>query len=323
MSRPIVITGASGFVGANLCRYFSERGTPVVAVEGPSHTAWRMRDLPKVRKVNVDLAIEKDVQDFVAQTNPIAVFNLAAYGAYSNQTDTDRIYRVNLDAVRYLLGAVRSLSGFRAFVQAGSSSEYGMNCTAPLESSATIPDSDYAVSKVAASSLVQYYGKKHGIPAWGFRLYSIYGPYEDVSRLIPKLLLHAAEGKLPPLVNPKISRDFVHVDDISRAFEKILERSDTLVKGEIYNIGAGNRVTLEELVAAVKRVFGVSAEPAWGSMANRHWDHADWFSNPRKALDHFGWRAERSLDDGLVDTMKWFRENEALMRDAAAESVVR
>lgn len=321
-SRPIVITGASGFVGANLCRYFASQGVDLIAVEGPSQTAWRLDDLHPSKKVSLDLAIEEDVRRFVRETQPLAIFNLAAYGAYSNQTEARRIYRVNFDAVRTLLEAAREVPGFRAFVQAGSSSEYGFNCTAPKETDPTVPDSDYSVSKVGASALVQYYGKKLGVPAWAFRLYSVYGPYEDTSRLIPKLLLHAREGKFPPLVNPKVSRDFVYVDDVARAFEAVLAQAERLPKGEIYNIGAGDCVTLEKLVATAKSAFKIAAEPGWGSMPNRHWDHADWYADPSKARAQLGWSAKTSLSDGLKLTMSWIETHEKLLEEAQRQSVM-
>jgi nucleoside-diphosphate-sugar epimerase len=209
----------------------------------------------------------------------------------------------------------------RAFVQAGSSSEYGLNCTAPREDAATRPDSDYAVSKVAATAYVQYVGAKRRIPAWVFRLYSVYGPYEDASRLVPRLLSHARKGSLPALVNPRISRDFVFIDDVCAAFERIVERAPSLTPGEVFNIGTGQKTNLEQIVSLVRKQHDIAAEPAWGTMADRRWDHADWYAAPAKAEEVFGWRATTSLSDGLAKTASWMDENPALVRAADENSV--
>src|SRR3954471_22750903 len=210
-TRPVVITGCSGFVGANLAIAVAARGGRVIGVESPSGIDWRTRRMSEaggVEMERLDLCRKADVVAFIERVQPLAIYNCAAYGAYSVQADPQRIFDVNLLAVRHLLEAVRSVPGFQAFVQAGSSSEYGFNCSAPREDAPTEPDSDYAVSKVAATQLVRMYAQKHGVPAFVLRLYSLYGPYEDFSRLIPRLLGHAREGRFPPLVNPNISRDF-------------------------------------------------------------------------------------------------------------------
>ncbi|MCM2279283.1 MAG: NAD-dependent epimerase/dehydratase family protein [Oligoflexia bacterium] len=325
-TQAILITGASGFVGANLCEYFAAKAADkkheVVAVVGPSHNDWRLRHLPSLRKVTLDLTSENDIHALIRELRPRAIFNCAAYGAYPSQTEVNRIYRVNFDAVRYLLDAVRGLEGFEAFIQAGTSSEYGINCKAPLETDPTLPDSDYAVSKVAASALLQFHAKKYGVPAWVFRLYSVYGPFEEASRLIPRLLTKAREGKLPPLVNPRISRDFIHTDDVSRAFETLLAKAGQLPKGAIYNIGRGECVTLEKLVAVARETFGIQEAPAWGSMPERHWDHPDWYSNPAKAKAEIGWEARTPLAQGLKSTLDWMNANPALVEAAERNSVL-
>lgn len=205
----------------------------------------------------------------------------------------------------------------------GSQSEYGLNCTAPSESSAATPDSEYAVSKVAATAVTQYYGKKLGLSAWAFRLYSIYGPYEDASRLIIRLLACAQQKKLPPLVNPSISRDFIHVDDVCRAVEAVISQADRLPKGEVYNIGTGHCTTLDQLVSIATETFGITDAPAWGSMANRHWDHADWYSNPAKAKRELGWQATLTLREGLEKTMNWIKQHPEAMLSATQQSVAR
>jgi polyisoprenyl-phosphate glycosyltransferase len=318
--RPIVITGASGFVGANLLRYFALRGHRVIGVEGPGGADWRTRSAG-VELVRVDLCQESDVRAFVRDAQPLAILNCAAYGAYPSQTETARIYRVNLDAVRTLLEAAVDCPGFRAFIQAGSSSEYGLHCSGPGELSATWPDSHYAVSKVAASGLVQFFAAKHRVPAWGLRLYSVYGPFEDFSRLIPKLLLHARRGELPPLVNPSVSRDFVFVDDVSAAFRSIVTQATQLKPGQIYNIGVGQRVTLEDLVSVTSRVFALDVTPTWGSMPNRNWDHSDWFSNPERARRELNWVAATPLEQGLLATMRWLDAYPDLVEEGQRSSV--
>jgi dolichol-phosphate mannosyltransferase len=197
-----------------------------------------------------------------------------------------------------------------------------MNCSGPSEDEATLPDSDYAVSKVAASAFVKFYGIKYGMPAWVLRLYSVYGPYEDFSRLLPRLLLCAKEKKLPDLVNPNISRDFVHVDDVCNAFTTLIDKAHQLRRGEVYNIGTGTRTSLADLVSLTQRAFHVPGEPAWGSMPNRHWDHSDWFSNPTKARNDLGWQATTSLEQGLLSTMRWIDGNSAAVVEGQQTSVL-
>lgn len=322
LSRPIVVTGCSGFVGANLAVGLSARGARVVGVESPSGIDWRTRSLKGLEVVRIDLCREPDVQAFIREVQPVAIFNCAAYGAYSIQTVANRIYDVNLHAVRHMLEAVRGVPGFRAFVQAGSSSEYGYNCSAPDEDAPTLPDSDYAVSKIGATALVRLYAQKHGVPAWVLRLYSVYGPFEDFSRLIPRLLLLARQGRLPPLVNPQISRDFVYVDDVVRAFQAIVDRAPSLRPGEIFNIGTGQRTTLGDLTALARELFAVEVEPQWASMPDRGWDHTAWYADPRKAAAQLGWRAQVSLRDGLLATTHWIEQNPVLIDEGEKQTVV-
>lgn len=327
---PILITGASGFIGAHLVEHFvkakESSSQRVVAVTSSAARHWRLDYLaktsPSFETLQLDLTDKATVRAAVTKLSPTVILNLAAYGAYSSQTDEDRIYRTNLDAVRTLLEIARGLPHFQAFVQAGTSSEYGFNCTAPTEDAPTSPDSHYAVAKVAATQLVRFYALKHQLPAWTFRLYSVFGALEESSRLIPKALHACAAGKLPPLVNPTISRDFVEVSDVCRAFEKLIAAAGTLPKGEIFNIGSGKCTTLSNLVEILRKDFGVKETPQWGTMKDRAWDHPGWYSNPEKAAKSFGWRAQTDLSQGLESTLRWYRENPQWVAESHKQSVV-
>src|SRR5262249_43082629 len=140
-----------------------------------------------------------------------------AHGAYTWQTDRERILGVNFFGLRNLLEACRE-TGVEVLVNAGSSSEYGAKDHAPTEDEAPEPNSDYAVAKAAATMLAGHLGRSGPTRVVALRLYSAYGPWEEPARLVPRLVAFGLRGELPPLVSPELARDFVYVDDVTDAF---------------------------------------------------------------------------------------------------------
>lgn len=201
--------------------------------------------------------------------------------------------------------------GVEAFVQAGSSSEYGLNCTAPAEESALVPNSDYAVSKGAASLLISYYGKVLGFPCLNLRLYSIYGPFEERDRLFPRLIEFGLNNKFPPLVGPEISRDFVYVDDATEAILRAAVMGCTSGQGESVNIASGIKTTLGELANKIKVQLGISQEPVFGAMPPRKWDLSNWYGDPSKAKSLLKWQVRTGLADGIALMANWEKEVKA------------
>ena len=300
---PILVTGASGFVGANLFRTIRAVRDDVYACIR-REKGWRLADVPDDSVIAVDLNDAAATKNLVDSVKPQTVFNCAAYGAYSFEQEPGLIHQTNAQSVIELVAqlAARPIA---AFVHAGSSSEYGANSAAPLESDACAPNSHYAVSKVAAADFLRYMGKQQAFPCVNLRLYSVYGPLEDTSRLVPNLLRKALDGGLPPFVDAETSRDFVHVDDVCAAFVLAASRMHPGLYGEAFNIGSGTKTTIRDLAELARETFGVAAEPVFGTMEGRRWDLPDWYSNPAKAAEQLGWRAGTPLRDGLQSTARW------------------
>lgn len=301
---PIVIFGASGFIGANLVEQLSRVRSDVYALTHQSSQAWRLKlmDLPPEKIVHCDILSNTSVQDVFARLKPKTVFNLAAYGAYSKQKNVGLTYETNV------LGTVNILENGTpdmVIIHAGSSSEYGFNSAAPHETDRLEPNSHYAVSKVSAAYLIEYYARVHGLNTINLRLYSIYGPWEEPDRLMPRLIEEARQQRLPPLVAPDISRDFVHVDDCLAAFVQAALVVDERTRGRSYNIATGQKTTIRDLVAMARQTFAIPTEPVWGSMPNRSWDITDWYGNPAAAEADLGWKATIALPEGLSRTAAW------------------
>ncbi len=221
------------------------------------------------------------------QSGPRTVFNCVAYGAYSFETDSQLIYRTNFQFVTRLLPRLEARS-IACYVHAGSSSEYGDNAAGPPEDGPTAPNSDYAVSKVAAANLVYFYGKRKRFPCANLRLYSVFGPLEDASRLIPSLIRRGLEAEYPEFVNPAVSRDFVYADDVTESFVDTALNLSPDDYGESFNIGTGRKTTIGEVAATARKMFNITAEPVF-TMPERGWDVQDWYGNVEKARQRLYW----------------------------------
>jgi nucleoside-diphosphate-sugar epimerase/glycosyltransferase involved in cell wall biosynthesis len=303
LQGPILVLGGSGFVGANLFRTLLDvrDDTFGTTTRLPS---WRLEDVPRNNVRVVDLLVDSNLDQLLDEIRPQTIFNCIAYGAYSFETESQLIYQTNFNFTSRLLPRLEARR-IAFYGHAGSSSEYGDNSAGPVEDSPTQPNSDYAVSKVAAANLVHYFGKKKGLPCANLRLYSVYGPLEDSSRLIPSLIRHGTEGRYPELVSPEVSRDFVYVDDVSEAF---IDSALTLTPrgyGDSFNVGSGRKTTIGEVAQLVGELFAIEGPPVF-SMPNRAWDLDDWFARVDKARDVLGWEPRTAFRDGFAKTARWY-----------------
>jgi dolichol-phosphate mannosyltransferase len=303
LKGPVLVTGASGFVGANLFKMILRHRSDVFAVVR-REKGWRLAEVDDEQILALDLNDSAAVKNMVSALGPKTVLDCASYGAYSFEADPSLIYRTNFQS---LVEFVTLLSGspLAAYVHAGSSSEYGFNCAGPSEEDRCVPNSHYAVSKVAASDYLQYMGENRGFPAANLRLYSVYGPLEDSSRLIPNLVRHALSGKFPPFVAPNTSRDFLYVDDVCTAFIMAATKMQPEIYGKSFNIGSGRKTTIADLARITRDVFRVAEEPQFGAMESRAWDLAEWYANPARAKALLGWEPRHSLEEGLRLTADW------------------
>lgn len=302
--KRVLVTGATGFVGSNLARRLLHDGHNVHLFVRKNCTPWRIEPIrSEVRLHEVDLSNAETLAALVRKIRPDWIFHLATYGAYSDQNDLRLMLRTNVTETSNMVDVCVE-RGFEAFVNAGSSSEYGFKNSPPSEEDRIDPNSQYAVTKSYATQYCAFAARKHNMNVVTLRLYSVYGPYEDKRKFIPTLISHAIKGGLPPLVAPETARDFVYVDDICEAFVLAATKSVS-ERGLVYNIGSGIQTTIRQAVDIAINMFGLKEEPLWNTMPGRQWDTDKWVADSRLARTCLNWHPQYSFGDGFQKTVEW------------------
>lgn len=320
MKRAIV-TGASGFVGANLARRLVTDGHEVHLIVRPGRPQWRIDEIRGAAHVHeVPLEDTEALPAVVGAIRPEWIFHLAAYGAYASQADLRQMVATNILGTINLVEACLQ-TGFEAFVNSGSSSEYGFKDHAPTEREWLEPNSHYAVTKASATLFCRHTAQRHGAHLVTLRLYSTYGPYEEPTRFVPTLIVRGLAGELPPLVHPDSAHDYVHVDDVIDAYLLAATQPGQEL-GAVYNVGSGVQTTVRDVVEIARRAMHLRVEPAWGSMPGRQWDTPHWVCDNHEIRARLNWQPRFGFEEGFGRTLAWFRAHPrwlAYYRDRCAD----
>ena len=307
----VLITGATGFVGANLTRRLLQDGHEVHLLVRQGYRAWRIEAIcTEVQLHEVDFTDEEVLTHVVGNIRPDWIFHLAAHGAYPSQTDLQQMVQTNIMGTINLVEACLR-TGFEAFVNTGSSSEYGFKDYAPSETEWLEPNSHYAVTKASATLYCCYTAQSRGVHIPTLRLYSVYGPYEEPTRLMPTLIIRGLKGELPPLVNPDVAHDYVYVEDVIEAY--LLSATQPNQKlGAVYNVGTGVQTSLHQAVDIARRVMNIRVEPVWETMSNRKWDINVWVADNQKIRAELGWQPRHTFEQGFRLMLNWFHANPSM-----------
>lgn len=301
---PILVLGGSGFIGANLLKTILLHREDVCGTTS-NFDAWRLDDVTEKNKRVVDLLVDSDLDVLLSDVRPRTIFNCVSYGGYSFEQDYHLIYETNFNLTSRILHRLDP-ANISCYVHSGSSSEYGDHCAGPTEEELPAPNSDYAVSKVGCANLLRYFGRKKGLPSANLRLFSIYGPLEDSSRLIPNILKCGSLGVYPSFVDPQISRDFVYIDDAVEAFIDTALNLKEENYGDSFNIGSGKKTTIAEIARLTGKIFSLSGEPVFATMPDRAWDVSEWYANVEKTAKCLGWFTKTDLEKGLLASLEWY-----------------
>ena len=301
---PFLVTGATGFIGANLTRRLVALGEQVHVILRNQSDTWRIADLPSgvVRFHHGDLSDGPRLVEIIQEIKPRVVFHCAAYGVASADTDVSQIFDTNVLGTIKLMDALSTVE-FDVFVNTGSFFEYGNQSLPATEDADPKPLSAYGAAKLASTLYCQMKARSEDYPVVTLRLFYPYGPFEGPSRLIPAVIRSCLERRELALTSGTQYRDFIFVGDVVDAY---LKAAETLgLGGQVFNIGSGTGRRLREVIEHLISVLGSHTAPHWGSLPARKFDVVRCDADVTHARQVLGWSPKVSLSDGLSETAAW------------------
>ncbi|GFP42774.1 hypothetical protein HKBW3C_01898 [Candidatus Hakubella thermalkaliphila] len=305
LDKPLLVTGATGFIGACLTRRLVKEGAEVHILTRQHSNKWRIHDIiHDVWEHHVDLRESKRLQKIISEIKPKVIFHCATYGGYPFQQETDKIVETNIIGTVNLVNALSAID-YECFINTGSSSEYGLKSKPMSEDDLLEALTAYGASKAAATLFCQAVARSTQRPIITLRLFSPYGPYEEPTRLIPYVIKCCLSGENPQLTSGEQTRDFVFIEDVIDLYLRVAASPPH--PGEIVNVGSGNQWSVREVVEKIMALCGAKVQPLWGATPSRPFETTVWVADISKAKAILNWVPQTSLDEGLSRTITWHR----------------
>ncbi|MCL4416467.1 MAG: NAD-dependent epimerase/dehydratase family protein [Patescibacteria group bacterium] len=306
--RRVFVTGAGGFIGANLTRKLLKQNFNVHILCRTEEISWRLRNVSQLITIHVgDITNFKLLHRVLQKAQPDYIIHLAAYGAYHYQTDLNKIIKVNIEGTKNLLEASKNIA-YKCFINTGSSSEYGFKDKPMKEDDFCNPVSFYGTAKLTATQMCKVFAQINNKPIITLRLFSVYGPYEERGRFVPIIIKSLIIGDTINLTQGNIRRDFIYIDDVSNAYIKALDLGFRM-RGKILNIGVGKEYTNDQLVKKLFKITNKKTRIEKGAYPKRAWDTKHWRADISNAKKILSWNPKFDLTNGLLATYSWFEKN--------------
>lgn len=305
--KKVLVTGAGGFIGLALSIRLAEEGHNVIAIVRSNTVPQALSSNFRIQVIKADVGDEEEMKRIGEMHKPEWVFHLAASNIQSGVTaDPKTLINTNILGTRAVLEMVKS-AGATACITMGSFLEYGKRDMAQSEDMVCAPPELYSISKLAGTLLAQSYAQNNVLPhIVSFRLFTPYGPGIQEGRLVREIISRALRNEPLMLTRPTVTRDFIYIDDIVDILIEAAEHSDAH-NGQIYNLGSGDKTTLESLANIVLQETTSSSEVVWGGFGNVSYDTDLWQASMEKTHKAFSWRPATSLTEGIRRTISWVK----------------
>lgn len=313
----VLVTGGAGFIGSNFVHKLFDGSLPgitsVSVIDKLTYAGVKSNLASLSAHRNYEF-INGDICDFDLVSNLLSdidsVVNFAAESHVDRSiASADDFVQTNIVGVQVLLDAIKASGRNIRFLQVSTDEVYGsIDSGSWDENCPLIPNSPYSASKAGGELLARSYYKTHGMDVVITRCSNNYGTHHFPEKLIPLFITNLIEGKKVPVYGTGENvRDWLHVDDHCRGIHSVLTNGRS---GQVYNIGGGRELTNNEITGLILEAMGAD-ESSVEYVKDRKGHDLRYSVDWTKINRELGYEPQVKFEDGLKETIHWYRENEA------------
>jgi dTDP-glucose 4,6-dehydratase len=313
----LLITGGAGFIGSNFVRkvsdnVFNEISSSVVldklTYAGNINSLQDTIHLSNFEFVEGDICDPIKVRELIAEVDAVVNFAAESHVDRSIAGAADFV-QTNIVGVQVLLDAIKASGRQVRFLQVSTDEVYGsIEEGSWTEEWPLLPNSPYSASKASGELLARSYNRTHGMDVVITRCSNNYGTHHFPEKLIPLFITNLIEGKKVPVYGTGENvRDWLHVDDHCRGIYQVLMNGRS---GEVYNIGGGRELTNNEITGLILHAMGAD-ESSIEYVEDRKGHDLRYSVDWKKINRELGYEPQVKFEDGLRETIQWYRDNEA------------
>jgi nucleoside-diphosphate-sugar epimerase len=303
MSKRVVITGATGFIGASIVREFLHAGVTVIVLTRESSNRSRLDDL----RSEIEFVEYSSLDDQHLSVSKISKgADVFVHCAWSGVAGSDRNepfqITTNIPATIHSVSLAAKL-GCQHWIGLGSQAEYGNLNYKISESSPTLPTTLYGKAKLAASISALDLCDAYNLTGSWMRVFSIYGPHDAPNWLIPYVIQEFLAHRAPKLTPCEQLWDYLYVQDAGKAVAAVAERN----AAGTFNLGSGSSLPLKTYIDTIRKILGISLIPEYGAIDYRSDQVMHLEADVIKLTKSTGWIPSVDLIEGLTQTIEFER----------------
>ena len=309
----VLVTGGLGFIGSNFIEHLlhSRKDVEIVNLDKCDYMAREYNvanPQPRYTFIKADITERYHMVHIFKEHEPNVVIHFAAQSCVTRSFDQAFQYtKDNVLGTHVLLETAREYGRLEKFIHISTDEVYGEvgPLTSSDDKSPLNPSNPYSASKAAAELYVRAYGNCYHIPYIITRGNNVFGPKQFPEKVVPLFIMQILKG-LPCTIHGKglTRRNFVHVDDVSKAVEVILYRGEV---GKTYNIGSSFEFSVQEIFDKLRSIMVPPATPVYIPDPRPHNDSR--YCIDSTELRSLGWSENSNFDEDLRRTVAWYSEN--------------
>ena len=313
----LLVTGAAGFIGSNFVRMIASgelQGISGVIVfdkltyAGVIENLRMAENFPGYQFVQGDICDPTQVANYISRVDAVVNFAAESHVDRSISGAADFV-QTNIVGVQVLLDAIKESGRQIRLLQVSTDEVYGsIEEGSWTEEWPLFPNSPYSASKASGELLARSYNRTHGMDVVITRCSNNYGTHHFPEKLIPLFITNLIEGKKVPVYGTGENvRDWLHVDDHCRGIYSVLLNGRS---GGVYNIGGGRELTNNEITSLILEAMGAD-ESSIEYVEDRKGHDLRYSVDWTKINQELGYEPQVKFEDGLRETIQWYRDNEA------------